>query len=94
MRKKCLAWNSGLAGAIAREKMTIFWFGKPRGVFRIEFAIFLRSLAQSLKSQTHATRAALAFVTRRRANQLVQIDQQNAPPPAKTGLGARNPPFC
>ena len=23
MRKKCLAWKSGLAGAIAREKMTI-----------------------------------------------------------------------
>ena len=40
MRKKCLAWKSGLAGAIAREKMTIFWLGKPRGVFRIEFVIF------------------------------------------------------
>ena len=39
MRKKCLAWKSGLAGAIAREKMTIFWHGKPRGVFRIEFVI-------------------------------------------------------
>ena len=24
MRKKCLAWKSGLAGAIAREKITIF----------------------------------------------------------------------
>ena len=40
MRKKCLAWKSGLAGAIAREKMAIFWLGKPRGVFRIEFVIF------------------------------------------------------
>ena len=40
MRKKCLAWKSGLAGAIAREKMTIFWLGKPRGVFRIEFVFF------------------------------------------------------
>ena len=30
MRKKCLAWKSGLAGAIAREKITIFWLGKPR----------------------------------------------------------------
>ena len=28
MRKKCLAWKSGLAGAIAREKMTIFFFGR------------------------------------------------------------------
>ena len=42
MRKECLAWKSGLAGAIAREKMTIFWLGKPRGVFRIEFVIFSR----------------------------------------------------
>ena len=40
MRRKCLAWKSGLAGAIAREKMTIFWLGEPRGVFRIEFLIF------------------------------------------------------
>ena len=40
MRKKCLAWKSGLAGAIAREKMAIFSLGKPRGVFRIEFCIF------------------------------------------------------
>ena len=40
MRKKCLAWKSGLAGAIAREKMVIFWLGKPRGAFRIEFVIF------------------------------------------------------
>ena len=40
MRKKCLAWKSGLAGGIAREKMTIFWLGRPRGVFRIEFVIF------------------------------------------------------
>ena len=40
MCKKRLAWKSGLAGAIAGEKMTIFWHGKPRGVFRIEFMIF------------------------------------------------------
>ena len=40
MRTKCLAWKSGLAGAIAREKMTIFWLGKPRGVFMSEFVIF------------------------------------------------------
>ena len=45
MRKKCLAWKSGLAGAIAREKMTIFWLGKPRGVFRIEFVIFWARLS-------------------------------------------------
>ena len=40
MRKKCLAWKSGLAGAIAREKMTIFWLGKPRGVFVSQFDMF------------------------------------------------------
>ena len=40
MCKKCLAWKSGVAGAIAREKMTIFWLGKPRGVFVSEFCNF------------------------------------------------------
>ena len=33
MRKKCLAWKSGLAGAIAREKMTIFLAWKTAGSF-------------------------------------------------------------
>ena len=45
MRKKCLAWKSGLAGAIAREKMTIFWLGNTRGVFVSEFVIFWTRLS-------------------------------------------------